>query len=1093
MSRSSANTIRCHFLLCRLAFVFLLSLASILASESQAARDLNQRGMILMKEGKPLEARKLHEEALLIQERELGPSHLDVASTLENLAETYRSAIENSEPTSDHANARQLYERALKIREAQLGPNDITLRKLLNSIGDTYNKSAQHGQARPFHERALAISESTYGHEHPSIVQPLNRLADTCRNMGDHARAVDLFERVLAIQEKNLGPEDVKTAEAISQLARTYGNMGNYSRELEMYERSLEIIQKKLGPDHASTVGVLNSLSVTCRRLGDFGQGREYVERALEIQKKCSGLDSAEVGKLMSNLAAIHADVGDDDNARDLNEQALRILEKTLGPNHPRTAHTMDNLGLNYDDIGDYKKGQELHMRALPVIEKAYGHDHSSTAHIIRNCARSHLRNGDTSKARELYEQVLAIRLRVYGPDHPFTAETISSLSDTFDEDGDHLHARELQIQALKIYENALGPENLFTAEANNDLAENYKTTGDYDKARELYEKALTVFEPVLGPQHSSTASTLLQLASVLYMTDQTSLARSYAARAASALERNLQSALLSDESARLKWQETNRPVDLLACLLRPEQIAQLSLRWKGVVMDSLLEDRAVAKAFANNKETSKQLRDLRSLQNKLSRVAFSPEQNNESAGIIEQISDIQRKMAKRTHVFGRVRASADLTLDSILPALSGGTMFVDFIEFSDPKLTGDAQHHYGVSLLTEDGNPVFIRIPDRAGIDRTIDAVHSALQKRDEKLLLSSLTELSEKLWKPIANKIPPSIQRLIICPDGKLNFVSFAALLDEDEKFVCEKYLLNYVATARDSSPNDSGSAPKAIAIFANPAFDTHAAENFSDRITMRSSEISAFGKVKLPPLPGTAAESESLNKTATSLGWTTNTFLGKEATEKQIRSMHHVGILHLATHGFYLQSQVPTQEASRAIHLEGKDANVLPISKQDGTVNPMRASGIALAGAQSTFKSWKEGVTPDPENDGILMAEEVAGLDLDGTWLVSLSACETGVGEARSGEGVFGLRRAFMMAGAQNLLMTLWPVNDSTTTDIMADFYKKCLATGNPSRSLAETQRDWLLKLRREKGLLAAVSDAGAFVMTSPGIKSSSSAKN
>lgn len=1075
-----------------MAFVFLLSLASILASEVQATRDLNQRGLDLMKEGKPLEARKLHEEALLIQERELGPAHLDVASTLENLAETYRSAIENSEPTSDHAKARALYERALKIREACLGPNDITLCNLLNSIGDTYNKSAQHQQARPFHERALAISETTYGREHPSIIHPLNRLADTCRNMGDHTRALDLFGRVLAIQEKNLGPENVKTAAAISQLARTYGNMGNYSKELEMHERSLDIIQKKLGPDHTSTADVLKSMGVTCRRLGDFGKGREYIEQALEIQKKYSGPDSAEVGALMANLASIHADVGDNDKARDFHVQALRILEKTLGPSHPLTAHTMDNLGLCYDKMGDYKKGQELHTRALPLIEKAYGHDHSSTAHIIRNCARSYLNNGDTLKARELYEQVLAIRVRVYGPDHPFTAETLGSLADTFDQEGDHLHARELQIQALQIYENALGPENLSTAYAIDNLAENYTTTGDYDKARELYEKALSVFEPVLGPQHSSTASTLLQLASVLYMTDQTALARSYAARAAAALERNLQSALLSDEAARLKWQETNLPVDLLACLLRPEQIAQLSLRWKGVVMDSLLEDRALAKVFAKDKDTSKQLRDLQSLQNKLSRVAFNQEKANESAEIIEQIGAIQRKMANRTHVFGRVRASADLTLDSILPALSGGTMFVDFIEFSDPKLTGDAQLHYGASLLTEDGTPVFIRIPDRAGIDRTIDAVQSALQKRDEKLLFSSLSELSEKLWKPIANKIPPSIQRLIICPDGKLNFVSFAALFDKEEKFVCEKYLLNYVATARDSSSGDSGSANKEIAIFANPAFDTHAAEIFSDHITMRSSEISAFGKVKLPPLPGTAAESESLNKTATSLGWATNTFVGKEATEKQIRSMNHVAILHLATHGFYLQSQVPTQEASRAIHLEGKDEIVMPITKRDGTVNPMRASGIALAGAQSTFKSWKEGVTPDPENDGILMAEEVATLNLDGTWLVSLSACETGVGEARSGEGVFGLRRAFMMAGAQNLLMTLWPVNDSTTTGIMADFYKKCLSTGKPAQALAETQRDWLCKLRRKKGLLAAVGDAGAFVMTSPGIKTSNFAK-
>jgi CHAT domain-containing protein len=147
-------------------------------------------------------------------------------------------------------------------------------------------------------------------------------------------------------------------------------------------------------------------------------------------------------------------------------------------------------------------------------------------------------------------------------------------------------------------------------------------------------------------------------------------------------------------------------------------------------------------------------------------------------------------------------------------------------------------------------------------------------------------------------------------------------------------------------------------------------------------------------------------------------------------------------------------------------------------------MRASGIALAGAQSTLKSWSERKAPAPETDGVLTAEEVAALDLDGTWLVTLSACETGVGEARSGEGVFGLRRSFMMAGAENLLMTLWPVRDESTSEIMADFYREALKTGNAPSSLAKVQREWLVKLRKEKGLLEAVRDAGPFVMATIG---------
>jgi hypothetical protein len=157
----------------------------------------------------------------------------------------------------------------------------------------------------------------------------------------------------------------------------------------------------------------------------------------------------------------------------------------------------------------------------------------------------------------------------------------------------------------------------------------------------------------------------------------------------------------------------------------------------------------------------------------------------------------------------------------------------------------------------------------------------------------------------------------------------------------------------------------------------------------------------------------------------------------------------------------------------------------------MNPMIQSGIALTGAQTTLNLWKDGKAPDPANDGVLTAQDVAGLDLKGTWLVTLSACETGKGEAKSGEGVFGLRRAFMMAGAQNLVMTLWPVSDDVTPLIMADFYKAAMTSHNAPDSLSKVQRDWLVKLRDQKGILEAVRDAGPFsmvVMANPNLKSS-----
>ena len=148
-------------------------------------------------------------------------------------------------------------------------------------------------------------------------------------------------------------------------------------------------------------------------------------------------------------------------------------------------------------------------------------------------------------------------------------------------------------------------------------------------------------------------------------------------------------------------------------------------------------------------------------------------------------------------------------------------------------------------------------------------------------------------------------------------------------------------------------------------------------------------------------------------------------------------------------------------------------------------MYRSGLALAGAQSTLQSWSRGEIPPAESDGIVTAEEVGELHLDGTWLVVLSACETGLGEAHAGEGVMGLRRGFIQAGAHNVLMTLWPIgDDETTVQIMLDFYDAAEKTKNAPQALADVQRKWLVKLRNENGLRAAVASAGAFIMSGQG---------
>jgi CHAT domain-containing protein len=608
----------------------------------------------------------------------------------------------------------------------------------------------------------------------------------------------------------------------------------------------------------------------------------------------------------------------------------------------------------------------------------------------------------------------------------------------------------------------------------------------------------LAINEKYYGLQHPQSTQCIEKLAWFTYCAGDSSLTLGYATKWFAGLQKELLSMLTLDERSRLSWQ-LNKNVYWLACVLPPDSLAKLTLKHKGAVLESLAEDRALAMATGSFGEGANILQNIQSLKSKLSKIVFDKNNEEEASKLQDEIGSLQRELTLKYLGRERHRASASITMADIMPALAGSGVLVDVIQFYDPKLKGDEETCLGAIITGEDNNPVFVRIDGGSAINRAIDSLRAAINQGNSIEVEAKTKFLSEKLWAPIAAKIPEGTKRLFLSPDANLNFLSFAALLDSDGRFVAEKYPITYIGSARDLAKKPSGKISKSMALIANPQFDA-ADKNAktNDLVAMRSAEADVFGSIALPPLPGTEAEATSLQALATESGWETKSYLGKDATEPSVRNTKKPGVLHLATHGFYLNSFTPPgPEGSRGMSVVGVKETTEEKKKKEKGVDPMRASGVAFTGAQQTLTSWSQRKAPNPETDGVLTAEEVGALRLDGTWLVVLSACETGVGEARSGEGVFGLRRAFMIAGAENLLMTLWPVADETTAKIMTDFYKEAFATGDAHGSLAKVQRDWLVKLRQERGLLAAVREAGPFAMvamTAPSVKTfNSSAKN
>ena len=425
----------------------------------------------------------------------------------------------------------------------------------------------------------------------------------------------------------------------------------------------------------------------------------------------------------------------------------------------------------------------------------------------------------------------------------------------------DYEKALPLHKRALAIWEKVLGPEHPETARGLNNLAAIYDSIGDFAKALPLDKRALAIWEKVLGPEHPEMARGLNTLAFLTYRMGNLPASRDYALRATSAKQKQLQSILTLDERSRLAWQKENLSY-WSACVIPPQALAELTLRQKGVVLDSLIEDRAAALAAGTSGEGASILQQIKSLQGKLSKIVFEQGREKDASKMQDEIGVLQRSLVSKFLGRDLQRASATITMEEVASRLAGGSLLMDFIQFADPKLKGDEAWCYGAVLTTEKNQSSFVRIDGGKAIDRAIDALRVAINQGDDQAVESQTRFLSEKLWEPLAKNIPPETTKLVLCPDANLNFLSFAALLDGNGRFVAEKYQVAYIGSARDLVRPTSARQDKTLALFANPSFDAaQPAANTKDMLAMRSLEADVYGMVSLPALPATEKEAGML----------------------------------------------------------------------------------------------------------------------------------------------------------------------------------------------------------------------------------------
>ena len=359
-----------------------------------------------------------------------------------------------------------------------------------------------------------------------------------------------------------------------------------------------------------------------------------------------------------------------------------------------------------------------------------------------------------------------------------------------------------------------------------------------------------------------------------------------------------------------------------------------------------------------------------------------------------------------------------------------------------NPKAKGQEPRwgtaRYVAYVLKREGQAVAVDLGEAAPIERTLSDLLVALRDPDSSLVGELAHEIDLQLMQPLRPHLGDAHQ-ILLSPDGMLNLLPFGVLADEQGRYLAERLPITYLTSGRDllrtSSTAPSRQAP---IVMADPDFGLLDKTATAPASENRRSTDRAAGAMKFNPLPGTAAEAQALKGI---LGLKDEQVLMESnATETALKQVKGPRILHIATHGFFLEDQ-PLDLESQAGHLQGQDRLQAPKGE-----NPLLRSGLALAGANRLRSG---------EDDGVLTALEVAGLDLAGTELAILSACETAVGTVRNGEGVYGLRRALVLAGVRTQIASLWKVDDAATKDLMIDYYRRLQAGAGRSQALREAQ--------------------------------------
>jgi len=934
--------------------------------------------------------------------------------------------------------------------------------------------------------------------------------------------AEPIYREALRLALRVHGENHANTAIILNNLAYLSKAQGKYAEAELLYQRSLKIDQTVRGPDHSDVAQSLNNLASVYQIQGKYGEAELLYQRCLKIYQKVHGPDHPHVAVSLLNMALLYQAQGQYAEAEPLYQRSLKIREKILGANHPDVAQSLNSLAVLYRAQGKYAEAEPLYQRSLKIYQKVHGPDHPDVAQALNSLAILYRNRGQYAEAEPLYQRSLKIREKILGPDHPDVARSLNNLANLYSEQGKDAEAEPLYRRSLTIWERVHGPDHPLVATALNNLAVLLRDQGEYAKAEPLYQRSLTIYQKVHGPDHPDVAQSLNNLA-ILYR-DQGKCGE--AALLIDRMRRSTRLFLLrelpylpdAEQQQFLKVSETGWFHGALSLGLNRASDAALvprSAEWllngKAIALEALsLRTRLEREAGAQQLHLVGQLQQLRAREAALALRPFDPATAGSRRQSLEQLQAQRRQLEQQL-----TRSSPTLErfqrpwveLNAVRQAVPQDCVLIDMARFWVARSGGKGAEkqrgapRYAAWLIpaTGPGSPALVDLGEAEPIEAAVKALREALAQARKRIIAIGEPEAEaevrvtlERLARLVLQPLLPHLgqaRQLILSPDGALWLVPWAALPLPDGKYAVEKFAISHVVSSRDLVPAPAREVkPAAPLVLADPNFDlpVDEADKLAAALLSRQGrDDSGSGPLtrerqaetllvrqnaqrfaarlgRAERLPFTAAEAEQITPALkVYTGTAPRVLTDNEALAIAVQKARSPRVLVLSTHGFFLADQ----------ENDKGDKN-----KPTRIENPLLRCGLLLAGCNHADKAT------EGQNTGVLTGLQIVGCDLRGTELVVLSACETGLGDVRHGEGVAGLRQAFQLAGAQSVAATLWQIPDQASAQLMIRFWENLAAGQNKAEALRQAQLS-LIKARRDRNAAAHPFLWAAFTLTGP----------